>query len=282
MVEVFLNGIFNGSLYALFGIGLALTLGLMRQINLAHGDLIVLSAYAALEATRATNLHPLIVMPLVAAVMYVIGWALQRVLIQRVMGRGETSPLLITFGLSMVLQSAMQLVFTADTASLDPGPLGTASVRLGPWALGVLPILTLCVSVAVFALTAAMFNATSFGRAVRATADDSRTARLMGINTSNIFAHAMGLSIAVSAVAAILFGMRGTFAPFVGGNWMLYSFETVVLGGLGSIWGTFVGGLVLGISQALGGLIQPSFAPLMGHIVFLLVLMLRPRGLFAK
>ncbi|WP_137152665.1 branched-chain amino acid ABC transporter permease [Devosia sp. FKR38] len=282
MVEILLNGIFIGSLYALFGIGLALTLGLMRQINLAHGDLIVLSAYAALEATRLTGLHPLIVMPVVVVGMYFIGWALQRVLIERVMGRGETSPLLITFGLSMVLQSAMQLAFTADTASLDPGFLGPASVQIGPLTMGLLPIITFGVSVGVFALTAAVFNATNFGRSVRATADDARTATLMGIDTKSIFSTAMGLSIAVSAVAAIFFGMRGTFGPFVGGNWMLYAFETVILGGLGSIWGTFAGGLILGVSQALGGMIQPSFAPLLGHIVFLVVLLVRPRGLFAK
>jgi branched-chain amino acid transport system permease protein len=282
MVEIILNGVFIGSLYALFGIGLALTLGLMRQINLAHGDLIVLSAYMAVEASRLTNLHPLFVMPAVAVVMYGIGWALQRVLIEKVMGRGEISPLLITFGLSMVLQSAMQMTFTADTASMDPGPLGSASLEIGPITLGVLPILTLAVSVGIFALTAAVFNATNFGRSVRATADDARTATLMGIDTKSIFATAMALSIAVSAVAAIFFGLRSTFSPFAGANWMLYAFETVILGGLGSIWGTFAGGLLLGISQALGGLIQPSFAPLAGHIVFLVVLLFRPRGLFAK
>lgn len=282
MVEIILNGIFVGSLYALFGIGLALTLGLMRQINLAHGDLIVLSAYMAMEASRLTSLHALLVMPAVVVVMYGLGWALQRVMIEKVMGRGETSPLLITFGLSMVLQSAMQMAFTADTASLNPGPLGSASVELGPVTLGVLPIITLVVSVAIFSLTAAVFNATNFGRSVRATADDVTTATLMGIDTKRIFATAMALSVAVSAMAAIFFGLRSTFNPYAGANWMLYAFETVILGGLGSIWGTFAGGLILGVSQAMGGLIQPSFAPLAGHIVFLVVLLFRPRGLFAK
>lgn len=282
MIELFLNGLFVGSLYALFGLGLAITFGLMQQINLAHGDMIVLSAYLAWIAGQAMGLHPLAALPFVAVLMFALGYLLQFAVLNRTIGRGPMPPLLVTFGLSIVLQNLMQMGFSADTRSLQPGSIGSASIPLGSFSIGVMPLFFFLFACLAFACTWLAFSKTSFGRAVRATSDDHRTARLMGIETRHIFSLALALSLSVSAIAAIFLGMRSTFAPAAGPERMLFAFEAVILGGLGSIWGTFFGGLVLGLAQAVGLAIAPTFGPLAGHLVFLAVLILRPDGMFAR
>ncbi|MDQ0137808.1 branched-chain amino acid transport system permease protein [Neorhizobium galegae] len=282
MLETLINGALVGALYGLYGLGLSLCLGLMRQINLAHGDFIVFSAFIALQLMTHFGIHPLLALPIVAPVMFVVGWLLQRFVIERTLGRGEMPPILVTFGLSVILQNVMLQLFSADTKSLDPGVLGTAAVHIGSVAIGVLPLLTLAVSVGIFALTAAVFGGTRFGRAVRATSDNEAIAQLMGIATRQVFANAMGFALAISAIAAIFYGMRGTFDPSTGPERMLFAFEAVILGGLGSIWGTLAGGIILGVAQAAGTFIVPSFGPLVGHIVFLIGLLLIPGGLFTK
>ena len=282
MLETLINGALVGALYGLYGLGLSLCLGLMRQINLAHGDFIVFSAFLALQLTTHLGIQPLLALPIVVPVMFVIGRLLQRFVIERTLGRGEMPPILVTFGLSVILQNVMLQLFSADTKSLDPGPLGTAAINIGSVAIGVLPLLTLAVAVGIFALTAAVFGRTRFGRAVRATSDNEVVAQLMGIGTRRVFATAMGFALAISAVAAIFYGMRGTFDPSTGPERMLFAFEAVILGGLGSIWGTLAGGIILGIAQAAGTLIVPSLGPLVGHVVFLTGLLLMPGGLFTK
>jgi branched-chain amino acid transport system permease protein len=280
-MEVLINGAFIGALYGLYGLGLALSLGLMRQINLAHGDFIVFSAFLTLQLSSALHLHPLAVLPIVVAIMFVVGLVLQRLVIQRTLGRGEMPPVLVTFGLSIILQNVMLELFSADTRNLDPGPLGAASIDLGGLSLGVLPILTLVVAVAIFGATHAIFGSTTFGRAIRATSDNEQVAQLMGIRTRNVFALAMGLTLAISAVAATFYGMRGNFDPSTGPERMLFAFEAMILGGVGSIWGTLAGGILLGISQSAGTLLTPSFGPLVGHLVFLVGLLAVPGGLMS-
>jgi len=282
MLETLINGALVGALYGLYGLGLSLCLGLMRQINMAHGDFIVFSAFLALQVTGFLGIHPLLAMPLIALIMFAVGWAVQRLFIERTLGRGDMPPILVTFGLSIILQNVMLELFSADTRSLDPGVLGAAAVKLGPVTVGILPLLTLVVSVGIFAVTAKIFGATRFGRAVRATSDNEQTAQLMGIATKKVFANAMGLALAISAVAAIFYGMRGTFDPSTGPERMLFAFEAVILGGLGSVWGTLFGGIILGLSQSAGTLIIPSLGPLVGHLVFLVGLLAVPNGLFAK
>ncbi len=282
MIELAINCVFGGALYALFGLGLAITFGLMKQINLAHGDMIVLSAYLAWTFVTVTGLNPLYTLPVVALLMFAFGYLLQRLVLNRVMGESELSPLLVTFGLSIILQNSFQEIFSADTRSLDPGAIGPLAIKVGGISVGIMPLLFLVLAIAVFAAMSAAFKGTSFGRAVRATSDDPRTARIMGIDTRHIFSLALGLSLAMSAVAAIFLGMRATFAPTSGPERMLFAFEAVVLGGLGSIWGTFAGGIILGLAQSLGQSIAPIYGPITGHIVFLIVLLVRPAGLFSK
>lgn len=282
MLETLINGALVGALYGLYGLGLSLCLGLMRQINLAHGDFIVFSAFLALQLMTHFGVHPLLALPVIVPVMFTVGWALQRFIIERTLGRGEMPPILVTFGLSVILQNLMLELFSADTRSLDPGVLGTAAVNFDSVAIGVLPLLTLAVSIVIFTLTAAVFGGTRFGRAVRATSDNEAVAQLMGIGTRKVFATAMGFALAISAIAAIFYGMRGTFDPSTGPERMLFAFEAVILGGLGSIWGTLAGGIILGIAQAAGTFITPSLGPLVGHIAFLIGLLLMPGGLFTK
>ena len=280
-MEVLLNGAFIGALYGLYGLGLALTLGLMRQINLAHGDFIVFSAYLTLEGAAVFGLHPLAILPAVAVVMFVVGYVLQRLVISRTLGRGEMPPILVTFGLSIILQNVMLQLFSADTRNLNPGPLGTASVEVAGLSLGLLPLLTLAVSIAIFGATSAVFGATRFGRAIRATSDSEPVAQLMGVKTKQVFAVSMGLTLAISAIAAGFYGMRGNFDPSTGPERMLFAFEAVILGGVGSIWGTLAGGIVLGLAQSAGSLFSPSYGPLVGHLVFLVCLLAMPGGLMS-
>lgn len=282
MIELLINGLFTGALYALFGLGLAITFGLMQQINLAHGDMIVLSAYLAWIVVQAAGINPLFALPLAAVAVFAIGYGLQRGLLNHVTGRGVTPPLLVTFGLSIVLQNLMQMAFSADTRSLDPGAIGPAAIRVGSIPVGVMPLFFLIFAVLVYAAISALFARTGFGRAVRATSDDARTAQLMGIETRHIFSLALAISLAVSAIAAVFLGMRSTFAPASGPERMLFAFEAVVLGGLGSIWGTFFGGLALGLAQALGLAIAPIYGPIAGHLVFIIALLVRPEGIFVK
>jgi branched-chain amino acid transport system permease protein len=282
MIELFVNGVFVGALYALFGLGLAVTFGLMQQINLAHGDFIVLSAYVAWLIVGETGVNPLLALPIVALAMFVVGYSLQRLVLNRAVGRGVMPPLLVTFGFSIVLQNSLLMLFSADTRSLDPGEIGSAAFLVGPLSIGVMPMFFFLFSLIVFAGTAAIFARTSFGRAVRATADDGRTARLMGIDGRKIFAVALGVSTGLSAIVAIFLGMRSTFSPSSGPERLLFAFEAVVLGGLGSVWGTFFGGLLLGIAQAIGLAFAPIYGPLAGHIIFLAALLVRPQGLLAR
>jgi branched-chain amino acid transport system permease protein len=214
--------------------------------------------------------------------MFAAGYLLQRFVLNRTAGRGVMPPLLVTFGLSIVLQNVMQMVFSADTRSLDPGAIGSAAFKIGSISIGVMPLFFLIFAVAVYAAMSMLFAKTGFGRAVRATSDDSRTAKLMGIETRHIVSLALGMSLAVSAIAAIFLGMRSTFSPSSGPERMLFAFEAVVLGGLGSIWGTFFGGLALGLAQAAGLAIAPIYGPITGHLVFLTALLIRPQGIFPK
>ena len=282
IAETLVAGTMLGALYALFGLGLSLSLGVMRMINIAHGDLIVLAAYLASVCATWLGLGPLQSLALVVPAMFAIGWLLQRLLLNRMVGRNPIAPLLLTFGLSIVLQNLLQEIFTADTRSLEGGELATAGVSLGGVSVGWLPLLIAAVSVAVYALTALLIRRTQWGRQVRAVAGDADTARLVGIDDRALFAVMTGFTLAVIAVAGVFYGIRTPFAPSAGPERLLYAFEAVVLGGLGNLWGTFAGGLVIGLAQVTGTQIHTGLGPFFGHAVFLAMLVARPQGLFGK
>jgi len=272
-----------GDLYALFATGLSLMFGVMRIINLAHGDFIVLSAYLAVAVMGALGVNPLVALAIVAPAMFAVGYVLQRGLLNFTLGDDILRPLLVTFGLSVVIQNVLLEVFSADSRRLQLPWLETASVHLGvQLAIGVMPATVFAVAVIVIGGMESLLRWTALGRAFRATSDDIDTARLYGVNNKNIYALATATALAVVSIAGILLGIRTIFDPTIGPARLLYAFEVVVIGGLGSLWGTLAGGILLGVAQALGGAFDPSWDTLAGHIVFLVVLAFRPRGLIPK
>lgn len=281
-LETLLGGLMLGALYALFGLGLSLSLGVMKMINIAHGDLIVLGAYLCSAVMQALGVNPLVSLVAVVPAMFVLGYLLQRLLLNRVVGRGPLSPLLLTFGLSIVLQNVLQETFTADTRSLQAGDIALQGFNLGGVSIGLLPLISTLASVLVFAATSWIIERTHWGRQARAVSDDPATARLVGVDDRRFFALITGFILAVIALAAVLYGIRTPFSPTAGPERLLQSFEAVVLGGLGNIWGTFAGGLIVGVAQVFGAKLSSGLGPFFGHLVFLLVLLVRPQGLFGK
>ncbi|MBW4439318.1 MAG: branched-chain amino acid ABC transporter permease [Pleurocapsa minor GSE-CHR-MK-17-07R] len=281
IINMLVQGVLLGGLYVLYGTGLSLIFGVMRLVNLAHGDFIVLSAYISL-ILAGFGVNPLISIVIVVPVMFVLGLPLQRFVLNRTLGKGIMPPLLITFGLSVIIQNALQLGFSADTQGLDAGALETASITITPsLSIGLMPLLTFVIAIAVLIGLQVFFRRTRLGRAFRATSDDPEAAEMMGINSRHVYALAMGLSLAIVAIAGILLGVRTNFAPALGPARLLLAFETVIIGGLGSIWGTLAGGIILGLAQTIGAQINPAYFQLSGHLVTLLVLVFRPTGLFA-
>ena len=278
-----LQGVLLGGLYAIFAAGLSLIFGVMRLVNIAHGDLIVLAAYVALLVTAQLGLNPLISILAVAPLMAVVGYGLQRGLLNRTLGPDLLPPLLVTFGLSVIIQNGLLEIFTADSRKLDAGVIEIASIRLADGlSIGIMPLLQLVIAVALIWSLQHVFYSSAIGRAFRATSDDPEIASLMGLDRAHIFGLAMALSMAVVAVAGVLLAIRANFDPSLGPARLIFGFEAVIIGGLGSLWGTLAGGIILGVAQAIGAKIDPGWQLIAGHIAFLAVLAVRPEGLFPK
>jgi branched-chain amino acid transport system permease protein len=282
-LDALIQGVLLGGLYALYAAGLSLIFGVMRLVNLAHGDLIVLAAFTILAIADKLGLDPFLAVLVAMPILFAIGYALQRLLLNRTLRRDLLPPLLITFGLSIIIQNGLLQIFSADSQRLRSGAIETASIPLGGnIAVGVVPLLTLMSAIAVIVVLNLVFYRAPIGRAFRATSDDLEVAQLMGIDHGRIFAMAMGLAFVVITIAALYLGLRANFDPTIGPARLLYAFEAVIIGGLGSFWGTLAGGIVLGLAQTIGAQIDPEWQILSGHLAFLLVLVLRPRGLFPR
>ncbi len=282
-LNVILQGVLIGGLYAMFAAGLSLIFGVMRLVNIAHGDLIVLAAYVALMVTQTFGIDPLTSLLLVVPIMAIIGYVLQRGLLNYTLGDDLLPPLLVTFGLSIIIQNGLLEWFTADSRKLQAGAIEIQTFQAlhSVW-IGVLPLIQFAVAVAVIAGLQALFYYTALGRAFRATSDDQAVAQLMGLDTRHVFAMAMALSLAVVAIAGVFLAVRANFDPSIGPARLIFGFEAVIIGGLGNMWGTLIGGIILGVSQAIGAQIDPGWQLLAGHIVFLIILAVRPQGLFPK
>jgi len=270
--NVILQGVLIGGLYAMFAAGLSLIFGVMRLVNIAHGDLIVLAAYVSLMVTQGLGVDPLTSLLLVVPAMAAIGYALQRGLLNRTLGDDLLPPLLVTFGLSIIIQNGLLELFTADSRKLQAGPIEVQTFELaqGVW-IGALPLIQFAVAIAVITGLQLLFYKTALGRAFRATSDDQPVAQLMGLDTRHVFAMAMALSLAVIAIAGVLLAVRTNFDPAIGPARLIFGFEAVI-----------IGGIILGVSQAVGAQIDPGWQLLSGHIVFLAILAVRPQGLFPK
>jgi branched-chain amino acid transport system permease protein len=282
-VNAIVQGILVGGLYALFAAGLSLIFGVMRLVNIAHGDLIVLAAFIALVVVQQTGLHPLVSLVIVLPLMALFGYALQRGILNRTLGKDILPPLLVTFGLSVILQNGLLEIFTADSRKLNAGAMETASFNLLQGIdVGVMPLLMFLTAIGVIAGLQFIFYRTAWGRAFRATSDDREVAQLMGLDNGHVYALAMGLCLAVVAIAGVFLAIRSNFDPSLGPGRLIFGFEAVIIGGLGNLWGTLVGGVILGVAQGIGAQINPGWQLLAGHLAFLIVLAVRPKGLFPR
>ncbi len=282
-IDAVIQGILLGGLYALFATGLSLAFGVMRFVNLAHGDLAILAAFVTLSLSTTAKLNPLVALVIVLPGAFVVGFLLQRLIFDRVVGVNPAFQIVATFGLGIVVQNLLLEKYTADARGLNAGSIETASIRVNDKIhIGWLPLITLLCAIAVLSGLALFISRTKLGRAFRATSDDLDAARLMGIDVRRVYSVAMALAIATVALAGVLLGTKQSFSPYSGPENLIFAFETVIIGGLGSLWGTLAGGVALGVAQLVGNQIDPQYGQLAGHIVFLAVLATRPTGMFGK
>lgn len=281
-INAVLQGLLLGGQYALLACGLSLIFGVMRIVNLAHGVLAVASAYLAYWLVQQTGMPAFLTIVIVIPVLAAVGYAIQRGLFNPALRHGELSPLLVSFGLAVIGANLLQEIFTADSRKISIGTLSTASVELGGLRLGVFSLITLVVAVGVIVGLQLYLSHTRIGRAMRATKDDPEAATLMGIDERHMYALATAIAIGTVALAGVFLGMSTQFSPTYGDLVLIFAFEAVIIGGLGSLWGTLLGGLVLGVAQTVGAQIDPAYGVLAGHLVFLVVLLFRPQGLLPK
>lgn len=283
-IDALLQGLMLGGLYALFAAGLSLMFGVMRLVNVAHGDFIVLAAFVVVGLLQALHIESLLVASLlVVPLMAALGYALQRLVLNPTLGGDMLRPVLVTFGLSVIVQNALLQGASADARRLQAGGLEHVSLPLlGPLAVGAFPLLTFGLAVATIVLLQGLLYRTALGRSLRAVADDGEVAGLMGVHDKHLFAAATAIAFAVVALGGVLMGVRSSFDPSMGPERLIFAFEAVIVGGMGSMWGTLAGGVLIGVAQSVGSTVSPEWQILAGHLVFLAVLMVRPQGFFPK
>ena len=273
-----LQGIFLGGYYALIACGLSFMYGVLRVINLAHGSLAVLAGYLVYVLADQLKISPFLALVVVVPIMAAAGWLLQRGVLERSLRSGALTPLLATFGLAVVIDNLLFQRFGADTRSLAPG---IGDLAFNSWTLpggatvGQLALLTLAVAVGLLGGLQLFLKNTPLGRAIRATAEDPDTAELVGIDSRRVYAVAAAIAIATVGVAGMFLGMRATFDPYSGQTQLIFAFEAVVIGGTGSLWGTLIGGIALGVAQNVGSQISPQGFLIGGHALFFAVLCAR-------
>jgi branched-chain amino acid transport system permease protein len=276
-----LNGILLGGLYAVIAIGMSTMFGIVKLVNLAHGDLMILSSFLCLSFITWFGISPLWTLPIIVPLMYFVGFFVQGYLLNRVLGREMEPPLLVAFGLSIIIQNLLLLVYTPDARSLMTS-LAVKTIPVASYlSIPVIYLVDFLIGLTVIACLYYFFQKTYIGRAIRAASDDEMAAQLMGVNTKNIYAKAMGIAMMTAGVAGILVGMTFTFYPHTGAQYLIIAFGVVVIGGLGSMKGTLVGGLILAIAQLLGAqFFGPGYQLFCGYVVLLIVLAVRPQGIF--
>lgn len=281
-METLLQGLLLGGLYALFALGLSLMFGVMRLTNTAHGDFIILGAFVTL-ALVAAGFSPWLAVLLTLPIAWAAGYVLQSVVLNGTLGKDPLPSLVVTFGLSIVTQNVLLEMFSADPRSIETDGLNTLGWSPTPdFSVGVLPLLIFAVAVLATAGLQWLFNHTATGRSFRAVSDDREIAETMGLSARRVYAHATAIAFVLVAIAGAFQGMRTTVSPADGPLLLLFAFEAVIIGGMGSFWGTLAGALLLGLTQQVGFRIDPGWGIWGGHMVFLAVLVMRPQGLFPK
>ena len=279
-VNAIVQGVLLGGLYALFACGLSLMFGVMRVVNLAHGDFAVIAAYLALVVITGLHVPVLWSAAIVAPLFGVVGYLVQRFIIQRSLDVSPLTTLLVTFGLSIVIQNGLLELASANSQSLPSGSLASASFQVNSQlSIAYESVIVFAVAVVVLAGLQLFLSKARLGRQVRAAADDQEAASIVGVNVRHVYGVAAAIAFATVALAGVAFGMYSSFDPAAGPQRLIFAFEAVVIGGVGSLWGTLAGGMILGLAQVLGAQVDSSFGVLAGHLVFLAVLALRPNGL---
>jgi branched-chain amino acid transport system permease protein len=278
VAQQLINGVLLGGYYALLACGLSFMFGVMRIINLAHGDLAILGALLVFVVADKTDISPFLLLLALIPVMGALGWALQRGMLERSLRSGILVPLLITFGLAICIENGLFEYFGADERSLAPyiGDFSFDSIAItSNIYVGSLAAMIFAVAVALLGGLKLFLNYTSLGRAIRATSEDADTAELIGINARSVYAVAAAIAVASAGVAGVFLAMRETFSPYSGPTQLIFAFEAVVIGGIGSLSGTLIGGIILGVAQTMGAQINPQGFLIAGHVVFLVVLAAR-------
>ena len=270
-LQVLINGLLLGSVYALIGLGLTMIFGIVGLTNLAHGEFVVLGAYASTLAAQAMGVDPILTLVVTVPAMFLLGVFLQYFFIERAMQRGGEPALLVTFGLSIILQDGMLLALSAD-AQHAAAAYSVSVLRLGGLNISVLNLVLFAISLLAVLILTFFLNRTYTGRAIRAVSDDPHAAMLVGVSVRRIHAIAMGISLATSAVAGLCVGMKWTFYPSSGGQYLLTAFIVVVIGGMGSIPGTLVAGIVFGLAQVIGG---ANYGLVISYVIMLIALVVR-------
>jgi branched-chain amino acid transport system permease protein len=282
-INQLLQGMLLGGLYTLFATGLSLSAGVLRFVNIAHGGFIVLICFVLLLLTTSLGLNPVIATLLVLPVAFAFGFALQRFLLQRVVGESVLLVILVTFGLSIIIENGLLEGFGADTRKVSGGFMETATIALGSGInVGLFQVITFVAAVVVVGALDLMLYRTGIGAKIRAVSEDVAAADLIGLSSKRIYAVAMGITFVTIGIAAGFMSIWTNFDPASVPACLLIAFEVIVLGGLGSLWGSLVGGIVLGVAQAAAGQFDVTWQALAGHVVFLIVLAIRPQGLFPK
>jgi len=283
-VNAIIQGILVGGLYALFACGLSLMFGVMKVVNLAHGDLAVVAGYVAIGVITVTHIPVLWSFLIVVPVMAVLGYVLQRTILQGALDRSVLATLMVTFGLSVVIENGLLQFFTANTRGIGTGlALVSGSFSVGSIQIGYLLVVIFATAVVVLLGLQYFLSASRYGRLIRAVADDKEAAQLAGADYRHVFGIAAAVAFGTVALGGIAYGMYAQLSPTTGTDTiLLFAFAAVVIGGLGSLWGTLLGGVVLGVAQQIGAQISISDETLAGFIVFLAVLALRPQGLISR
>lgn len=278
-LQVIVNGVLLGGIYALLGVGMTMIFGIVKLTNLAHGEFVIIGAYASTLLAGLLGVDPLLTLIITIPLMFVLGMILQSGLINRVMLKGAEPALLVTFGLSIILQDLLLLLFTTD-AQHATAPYSTKTIRLpGNVSISVLDIIIFALSIAAILVLTLFLRKTYLGKSIRATSDDTQAAALMGVNVKRTYGIAMGIAMATAAIAGLCVAIKWTFYPSSGGSYLLIAFGVVVIGGMGSIPGTLVAGLVFGLAQVIGG---ANYGMLVSYIILIIMLAVRPQGLFSK
>lgn len=278
VVQILMNGLLLGGVYALIGVGMTMIFGIVGLTNLAHGEFVIMGAYASTLLAGAAGIDPVFTLLVTVPCMFAIGYVLQRVMINHAMDRGAEPALLVTFGLSIILQDGMLLLLTVDARHATTS-YGTATINVLGLSISVLNLVLFCISLACIGILSLFLNKTHTGRAIRAVSDDQEAAKLSGINVRKVFCVAMGVAMATAAVAGLCIGMKWTFYPSSGGQYLLIAFIVVVIGGMGSIPGTLLAGLGFGLAQVVGG---ANYGLVISYAIMLIALAARPQRIIGR